>query len=272
MIDVYLNRDQLSLAVGLMREWVVSWAIWKSGNTADVGKWLNRGVRSLYERRLGAIGAFAANTASKSTITTAQKKFGEFWNQLGNALRNVLHHHAMRPDAFEQQPAFLKNVRAFWIGLRCGSTDLPTLGGGKGKLLISPQGMRPGVLFSALKETQPDTCLVICSATSAGTIPDAAKHAGFKGDVEQIELGDPLGGFDEIDAIAERARSYLWDAEEVIANMTGGSTLMGVVVQRLVEDAQKLDRPVKRFALIDRRSTEEQDSDPFVQGNSHWLD
>ena len=90
MIDLYLDRDQLSLAVGLMREWVVSWAIWKSGNTADVSKWLNRGVRSLYERRLGAIGAFAANDAFKSTITIAQKEFGGFWNQLGDALRNVL--------------------------------------------------------------------------------------------------------------------------------------------------------------------------------------
>ena len=32
MIDLYLERGQLSLAAGLMREWVVSWAIWKSGN------------------------------------------------------------------------------------------------------------------------------------------------------------------------------------------------------------------------------------------------
>ena len=272
MIDLYLNRDQLSLAVGLMREWVVSWAIWKSDNTADISKWLDRGVRSLYERRLGAIGALAANTAFKSTITTAQKKFGGFWNQLGDALRNMLHHHAMRIDGFEQSPTFLKDVRNFWNGLREGSTELPALGGGKGKLLISPQGMRPGVLFSALKEAQPDTCLVICSETSANTIPEAAEHACFKGHVEQIELGDPLGGFDEINAVAGRAHGYLLYADEVIANMTGGTTLMGIIVQRLVEDAQKLDRPVRRFGLIDRRPTHEQDSDPFVQGDSHWLD
>ena len=35
--------------------------------------------------------------------------------------------------------------------------------------------------------------------------------------------------------------------------MTGGTTLMGLIVQRLVEEAQKLDRTVRRFALIDRR-------------------
>ena len=272
MIDMYLDRGQLSLAVGLMREWVVSWAIWKSGNTADIGKWLNREVRLLYERHLGAIGAFAKNAAFKSTITTGQKEFGGFWNQLGDALRNVLHHHAMRIDAFEQLPTFLEDVRNFWNRLREGSTELPALGGGKGTMLLSPQGMRPGVLFSALKIAEPDTCLVICSETSASSIPDAASQAGFKGHIEQIELADPLGGFDEIHKVAERVHGYLLYADEVIANMTGGSTLMGVIVQRLVEDAQKLDRPVKRFALIDRRPTEEQDSDPFVRGDSYWLD
>ena len=57
-----------------------------------------------------------------------------------------------------------------------------------------------------------------------------------------------------------------------MANITGGTTLMGIIVQRLVEEAQRLDRPVKRFALIDRRPTAAQESDPFVQGDSHWLD
>ena len=95
---------------------------------------------------------------------------------------------------------------------------------------------------------------------------------GFKGHIEQIKLTDPIGGFNEINAIAKLAHNYLLYADKVIANMTGGSTLMGVIVQRLVEDAQKLDRPVKRFALIDRRLTEEQDSNPFVQGDFHWLD
>lgn len=272
MIDMYLDRGQLSLAVGLMREWVVSWAIWQSGDTADIGKWLNREVRLLYERRLGAIGAFAKNPAFKSTITTAQQEFGGFWNQLGGALRNILHHHAMRIDTFEQRPTFLEDVRNFWNGLREGSTELPALGGGKGKLLLSPQGMRPGVLFSALQVAEPNTCLVICSETSASSIPDAASQVGFKGHIEQIELADPLGGFDEIDAIAERAHDYLLSTDAVIANMTGGSTLMGIIVQRLVEEARKLSRPVKRFALIDRRPTADQDSDPFVQGDSYWLD
>ena len=101
--------------------------------------------------------------------------------------------------------------------------------------------------------------------------PNSFKTAS-QGHMKQIELADPHGGFDEIDKAAKQARRDLLDADEVLANMTGGTTLMGLIVQRLVEEAQKLDRTVRRFALIDRRLPVEQDSDPFVQSNCHWLD
>ncbi len=270
MIDLYLDRGQLPLAVGLMREWVVSWAILKSED--ENKQWLDRKVRLRYERRLGAIGAFARNEAFRSTITPEQQEFGNFWNQLANDLRNALHHHAMREEGLEEPPRPLESVRCFWDRLKAGAIDLPELGSGGGRLLLSPQGTKPGVLFSALKVAQPDTCLVICSATSASSICEAGERAGFQGSIEQIELTDPHGGFDEINASAEQARRYLLDADKVVANMTGGTTLMGLVVQRLAEEAQKLDRPVRRFALIDRRPPAEQDSDPFVQGDYHWLD
>lgn len=275
MIDLYLERGQLSLAAGLMREWVISWVIWKSSKTEERKKWLDNKIRHRHERILGAIGASARSAGAKFTITLEQEQFRDFWNQLTDNLRNALHHHAMRTDALEHPPSSLETVQNFWNRLKQeglkekGGIDLPPLGG---RLLISPQGGRPGVLFSALNVAQPDVCLVICSEESASRIPEAAKEARFKGHIEQIKLTDPLGGFAEIGAVAERAQDYLFYADEVIANITGGSTLMGVLVQRLVEDAQKLDRPVKRFALIDRRTTEEQDRDPFVEGDSHWLD
>ncbi len=273
MIDIYLDRDQLSLAVGLMREWIVSWAIWKSRNSPDIQEWLNREVRERYTRRIGAIGAFARTPAFRTTITPEQREFGRFWDQLGNALRNVLHHHAMRVEAFEEPPDFLKDVRDFWNGLRQGRTELPPLGGSRGKLLISPQGTRPGVLFSALKVTHPaNTCMVVCSSASVSSINDAAKYADFAGHIESIELVDPHGGFDEITKAVDQARRHLLGADEIVANMTGGTTLMGIIVQQLVEEAQKLDRPVRRFVLIDRRSPEDQDRDPFVQSDCHWLD
>ena len=270
MIDLYLKRGQFPLAVGLMREWVVSWAILKSGNHKEVEKWLDRDVRSPYERRLGALGAFARDEAFKDIRTSEQKAFGDFWNQLVN-LRNTLHHHGMRYDPLEQPPGYLESVQAFWDQLKAGCIGVPPLGGGKGKLLLSPQGTRPGVLFSALKVAEPGTCLVICSADSASGICKTAKKAGFCGDPDQIILTDPHGGFSEIKTVVEQARSHLLEADEIAANMTGGTTLMGLIIQRLVEEAQKLGRPVRRFALIDRRSPDEQDRDPYVKGDHHWL-
>ena len=272
MIDLYLDRDQLPLAVGLMREWVVSWAIWKSGKTEETHQWLNqKKVRLRYERRLGAIGDFARNKAS----TSEQREFGNFWNQLTDDLRNALHHHAMREKSLEEPPKSLKEVQCFWDRLKvveAGEIDLPVLGSGGGRLLLSPQGTKPGVLFSALKVAQPDTCLVICSDTSVHSIGEAGEHADFQGSIERIELTDPHGDFNKIKASVEQARCHLLDADEVVANVTGGTTLMGLIVQQLVEEAKKLDRPVRRFALIDRRPPAEQDSDPFVRGEHHWID
>ncbi len=85
-------------------------------------------------------------------------------------------------------------------------------------------------------------------------------------------MTDPLGGFAEIATATEQAQQWLLEADTVVANMTGGTTLMGLVVQRLAEEARKLDRPVQRFALIDRRAQTQQDAEPFVQGDCHWLD
>ncbi|MYK19553.1 TIGR02221 family CRISPR-associated protein, partial [Candidatus Poribacteria bacterium] len=119
MIDLYLERDQLSLAVGLMREWVVSWAIWKSSKTEEIKNWLELDVRESYSKELGAIGAAARGGASTSTLTSlVPKGFGNFWNQLTIELRNALHHHAMRIDALEEPPKSLQSVQNFWNTLK----------------------------------------------------------------------------------------------------------------------------------------------------------
>lgn len=114
MIDLYMERDQLSLAVGLMREWVVSWIIWKSGTCKDIQNWLKLDVRESYSKELGVIGAAAKAEASTSTlISSVPEGFGNFWRQLADE-RNKLHHHAMRIDAIEESPTSLQDVQNFW--------------------------------------------------------------------------------------------------------------------------------------------------------------
>ena len=120
MIDLYLERDQLSLAVGLMREWVVSWAIWKSDKTDDIKKWLFHDVREKYERWLANIGDAVrrGKPVPKKIPISVGKEFGNFWNQLTSDLRNPLLHNAMRIQNVEEPPSSLKSVREFWNTLK----------------------------------------------------------------------------------------------------------------------------------------------------------
>lgn len=274
LIQKYLEKDQVALAVGLLREWVVSWAMWREGETDD---WLQYRRRNRFEMRLGALAAFLRNRVTGYDPSTEQRQFGDFWHTLSDQLRNAFMHYGMRPAIVNNPPGNLDQVSQFWEQLREGNVKLPELGGGEGRLLISPQGNRPGVLFSALKmlmneKMRPDRCLVICSKNSQGTVAEAARQAGFNGDCRSIVLEDPFGGFQEIEGLVKQAEPWLLEADLVLANLTGGTTLMGIVVQALADRANKLDRPIHRFALIDRRSPAEQDAQPYVQSEHYWLD
>jgi CRISPR-associated DxTHG motif protein len=282
LIDLYLSRQQFPLAFGLMREWIVSWCMHRKGTG---GGWLRYGKRKPFERRLGALAAFLnpKNQPEGVEPTPEQKGFGSFWHQLSDELRNAFHHHGMREGEMIAQSEATEQVVDFWNKLKKhrsaehhlaarGDLVLPDLGGGGGCLLISPQGSRPGVLYSALKCTSPHRCLVICSPLSESKVEEAAAKAAFSGRLERLIIQDAFSGFDELEGLVKQARKWLFDADGIVANLTGGTTLMGIGVQKLVETAERMDRPARRFALIDRRPSAEQEENPYVASDVHWLD
>ena len=55
-------------------------------------------------------------------------------------------------------------------------------------------------------------------------------------------------------------------------NVTGGTTLMGLVAGALASAADRLACPVRRFGLIDKRSPTMQDQYPYQVGEAFWLD
>jgi hypothetical protein len=87
-----------------------------------------------------------------------------------------------------------------------------------------------------------------------------------------LRLEDPYAGKDERKRIIREARRELAAADEVLVNITGGTTLMGVVAEDLAQEARRFARPVRRFALIDKRPPEQQKLEPFVEGDILWLD
>jgi hypothetical protein len=85
-------------------------------------------------------------------------------------------------------------------------------------------------------------------------------------------MQDPFNGADEIEGMKQQARQICLNADEVLANLTGGTTLMGVVVQTLCEQARDDQRPCWRFGLTDKRSLEKQKQNPWIESELFWLD
>ena len=261
-----------------MNEWTVSWALWSRKETAE---WLDfHQHRRKAAGLLGAMEAVGRDASLKTSISEQQQRLGEYWGRLGS-LRNALHHHGMRPQVLldAEFSGKVEQVRRYWneelrglpaISLEFGSQRYR-------HLLLSPIGERPGVLFSAIKRaagegSPPDVCVVICSQRTEVSVPEALSRAAFSGEHFLLRLEDPHAGIDEIKTLVKASRQYLSSADKVSVNITGGTTLMGVVAEDVAQEARKLARPVRRFALIDRRSQGEQKDSPFVEGDILWLD
>ena len=281
VIDDLLLRGSFATALGLMNEWTVSWVVWRSN---DVNAWLDyRTVRRRAAGLLGAIEAVSKDSEIVHVLSDEQRSLGDFWRELCE-LRNAYHHHGMRPQVLVGNPQIDKKhrrIRDFWEGtLRSCPEFSLALGQSPGdQVLVSPVGLRPGVLFSALQACRrdgeidkPTICLVICSRETEVLIAEALQRAGHAGEVEPLLLEDPYGGRLEIERLVKEARRHFIGAGEVLVNVTGGTTLMGLAAEELADAARKLACPVRRFGLIDRRPPERQDVDPFQTGEPFWLD
>lgn len=278
LVDDLLQRRNLPAALGLMNEWTVSWVLWNRGS---VNNWLDFKMdRRSAAGQIGALAAAAKDSELAQLLTSDQRKLADYWQAL-STVRNALHHHGMRrQDVFGRDfDAALERAMSYWTEhLRHLPRFCFEFGGKRHRrLLVSPIGERPGVLFSAVKQSAadggpPDFCLIVCSGKSEPSVPEALSQAGFAGEHRLLRLDDPYAGKDERKRIMKEARQELAAADEVLVNITGGTTLMGVVAEDLAQEARRWARPVRRFALIDKRPPEQQKQEPFVEGDILWLD
>lgn len=132
--------------------------------------------------------------------------------------------------------------------------------------------MSPGVLYNAIRVVQPDRVLVICSKQSKTSAKEAANHAGFKGPLASVVMVEPQSGYTEIRSVVDQYQEFLLGADSIAFNLTGGTTMMGLAVQRLFEKAKSLQRSARRFVLIDRRLPQEQSANPWVNSEYHWIE
>lgn len=277
LIDQLLEHGSHAVALGLMSEWTVSWIACRRKEE----RWLERDtVRMSATNLLHAIDAIGKDPELRNIIDEKQRGLGNFWRQL-KELRNGFAHHGMRKQKLvgKEIQVKIKAVKKYWDDTLKFFPQIPVRLGGTAcqNILISPLGMRPGVVFSAIKavgETRIDLCLFICSKESSSTVAEALSRAGYDGSREILLLEDAHGGGrPEIDRLTKEAKRLFIGADKVFVNVTGGTTLMGLAAESLAKAARSLACPtVRRFGLIDRRKSNEQENDPYQVGEPFWLD
>lgn len=270
LIDHLLDGSQWSLALGLMREWVVSRCLPREAR----GGWLERLTRQPVSHKLVVLEK-AAEGESRERLSEDARVLGRAWKVIREA-RNALHHHGMNPSNYIEAPSA---VLDHWKRLKTLERfDLEVGGGGHRKLLICPLGRKPGVLYSALLNTRPSAVLVLCSDETRKGIAEAVEQArrqtGDEVKVFEHVFKDPFADFEGARALAEEDElcSHILVADEVVGCITGGTTLLGFAVQILNEFAKLKARPCRRLALVDRRPNAEQAESPWVQSECVWLD
>ncbi len=274
IIDRLLEQRAHAPAVILLEEWAVSWVCL----TEEKKTWLDRDVRAWAEGRLHALRAWEQDPELRGLLSEDQRRLGRWWGSLSE-LRNSLAHAGMRGeevapwDRKSKLGSTLRKVQQEWAWIRDRPAVSFQVPGEYGVLLVSPVGRVPGAFYTALLGAGPaDRYLCVCSSETESLAREVLGRVGVSGDLRSEVLADPYGGRGEVDGLVHRVRGLLARAEQVRVNLTGGTTLMGLVVERIAEEAVRLGVQVRRFLCLDRRSREEQECDPFVPGELAWLE
>lgn len=264
------NYDRVLL---LLREWLISRCVLAVGPH----RWLDYpSCRRQIEKALnGLVERVRVNRDSASVL---QRDLCGVWSKVVE-LRNALAHAGMRPEEVELRKKAHNIEQALqWCEEHCeldSAWRLDTAPPGE-RLLITPLGLSPGVLLTALKplsDQAGNRALVVTSEEASRKVPEICKQAGWDPLHLSIEIvRDPHRGFDDVQGIVKRWQAKLAGCSEVTVNVTGGTTALQYIVDRLGREAERLGLPVRWIALIDDRPLEQQQREPYVEGQVYELE
>lgn len=293
LVTRLVEWEAVHTVVGLLREWTVSWALWSRDGDLPGGGWLDRHRRQPVERALNRLRMFLDDPELRDLLGDQQRVLATFWKNL-TELRNAYMHFGMQRGLVDAaQRVGGSNLHRAWDYVRghwrtitssdaLPSADLGT--GDRGRVLVTPVGLSPGVLTNAVRNAravgfEPDLIVIICSPQSQPMCDDALAHAGWDGQVVYRELEDAFATAGDMRPRDQRPlpndpelRRVLATSSEVLVNLTGGTTAMSVIALQLADAARAYDRPVRRLLLVDRRAAEQQRDDPWAECEAVLLD
>jgi CRISPR-associated DxTHG motif protein len=265
VVGWYCERSQEDRALLLLREWIINRCLFALRGSAP--GWLEYPeARRPMERAINGVAArqlLAGPDAPERTNTLAS-----LWQSIAKR-RNAIAHCGFRRDWVDAGQDRLKHAIERCNQLHPDESAWATVPpGASGRVLLTPLGHSPGVLYTALMRLHPDRALVITSPEAAGRLLQACARAGWDASrAESFLVEDAHLCFDQARPFRDRARPTLLGAREVLANVTGGTTAMQYLVERVASEATLLGVPTRRYALLDRRPPEEQRSEPYVLGD-----
>jgi hypothetical protein len=138
------------------------------------------------------------------------------------------------------------------------------------KILLTPLGTSPGVLYTLIKRLNPDRVIVITSQAGKDNIPEICMKAGF--DIEKITpylFNDPFTGFEDVQDIMRRMSSdFPVDiTSRITVNLAGGTSFLQYVTGEFAEILESKMLDVTRVFAVDRRGIDAQKKEPYVVGD-----
>ena len=275
------NPDHCLIILG---ELMINWLI----KTRNMGSWLE--YNKTRERARRILNGMSNRSREGIGPDNVLKEIGDLWSSIGNQ-RNEFAHAGFK-DQIIGIKAKKDKVNELCSKVACLlKEDLINIFplNKRKKLLIVPLGLSPGVLYSAALLSRFDDLLILFSKETQpllySTLDEIRKSKKILGqNTFTLLLGDAHTDFIQLSQLKNHKVEplngnqstidhFLSEYDYIEGCITGGTTAMQYIIERLLDIAQNYGVfNIKRFALIDRRSPEEQKSNPFILGEKFLLD
>jgi hypothetical protein len=265
LVRFYVDMRAYDRALLLLREWIVNCCL-LAGHVED--QWLVHAERSRIERRLYALHARAQTDAGRASLPAPAHQLAALWDGVADQ-RNRFAHAGMRPEPVRADltGTSLQHLLDQTDAVSDTAWCLPSIKTGR-TTLISALGLSPGLLFSALVRERPDGVAIVTSTAAEPLIDEICTQAKFPREALDVALvDDPHRCFTEAPRVVDRLRETLLSSDALAVNLTGGTTALQYVVERVAREASRLGVPLRRIALVDARPSEEQRREPYVVGD-----